>query len=328
MRVFVTGSTGFLGNNVVRQLSADGHSCLALVRTNPPEEVFADTNTTCLFGDLDQQSVLDQGIAECDVVIHSAALIHLGWRQAEASMRVNQKGTRNIVQAALRHRKRLVHIGTVNTMVVGSQEAPANEETPHDGKDQQVPCSYVISKRASVAEVHAGVQQGLSAAIIHPGFMLGPWDWKPSSGRMILELASRTAQVYPSGGVSLCDARDVAGAAVAAITLGGDSGREFICAGYNWTYQRLWTEIRQRLGRRAPPVRLGRRVGRTIGWITDLWSAVTKHEGDINSASIRMGEQYHWYDSQRAETELGYRNRPAEETLDDAVHFLVEQFKR
>ena len=45
-------------------------------------------------------------------------------------------------------------------------------------------------------------------------------------------------------------------------------------------------------------------------------------ESDCNSAAVKMSAQYHWYDSSRAERELGYQARNVQETLDDAAAWV------
>src|SRR5690606_34804039 len=127
----------------------------------------------------------------CDAVIHSAAMIHLGWQQMDASLRANRDGTATVAAAALQRGCPLVHIGTVNTLALACDGSPVSEEPPITAATAQVPCAYVVSKRASVQAVQQELERGLDARIVHPGFMLGPWDWKPSSGRMIVELGRR-----------------------------------------------------------------------------------------------------------------------------------------
>jgi dihydroflavonol-4-reductase len=56
----------------------------------------------------------------------------------------------------------------------------------------------------------------------------------------------------------------------------------------------------------------------------DLWTLVTGKEGDVNSASVRLSNYYHYYTSARAERELGYQSRPALQTVQDAWRWFVE----
>lgn len=327
MRIFLTGGTGLLGNTILRQLSQGDHELISLVRGTPDKDVFADINTQFVQGDLSHRDLICQQVANCDAVIHCAGLIHLGWKRLEESMRVNRDGTKSIVDACLRHQVKLAHIGSTNTLAIGTRQQPADETTPLDHAGGQIGSAYVLSKRAGVVEVQKGIEQGLGAVILHPGFTLGPWDWKPSSGRMIVEVGKTWRPVAPSGGTSICDSRDVATGTITALQalIGGEieNGRQYILGGENWTYFDLWKEIAERMNRRPPVMRLGP-VQR---WLTtavgEIWSKLVVQEPDINSAALKMSCQYHWYDCSRAHSELGYRSRSARESLDDAVRWIT-----
>ncbi len=325
MRVFVTGGSGLLGNTILRRLEPTDHETGYLVRGDAARDVFVGLNSTAFHGDLHDRDCLEKATQWADVVIHCAGLIHVGWTRLEESMRVNRDGTRNVVDACLRNDCRLLHVGTVNTLAIGSRDATADETTPLDNAGGQIECSYVLSKRAGNEEVQRGVQRGLSAVLLHPAFMLGPWDWKPSSGRMILEVGQSWRPIAPRGGCSVCDARDVADAIIAAIDIDVPNGRSYILAGYNKTYYQLWTEMGKRFGKPRPIMPAGplqRIIGSSYG---DLRAKLTGQETEINSAAIALTSQYHWYDCTRAKTELGYQNRPLEETLDDAAQWIRER---
>ena len=151
--------------------------------------------------------------------------------------------------------------------------------------------------------------------------MLGPWDWKPSSGRMMMALSKGWKAIAPSGGCSVCDVRDVAAATIAALGKDVLSGREFILGGENMTYLQLWADMARRFGRRAPVMRAGpiqRWVAATAG---DLMGRIFD-EPEFNSAAVKMSAQYHWYDSSRAERELDYQARSVQQTLDDAAEWV------
>lgn len=338
MRVLVTGGTGLLGNTICRQLIERGDTVLAAVRSEPQLEVFEGLGVELLHTPLvppsetesdEPQAVdrtLEDGIASCDAVIHSAAMIHLGWTRMEESMRVNRDSTKRIASACLEQGKKLIHIGTVNTLAVGGRRTIADEQTPLEHMGGQVQCAYVQSKRESVDQVKQAVANGLNAVIVHPGFMLGPWDWKPSSGRMMWEVAKSWKPLAPSGGCSICDSRDVAHGAIEALQRDCEPGREFILAGHNWTYQELWTAMAKRMGVRGPMRPAGPGIQFLMGMAGDLWTKLRGTEPDFNSAGVRMSAQYHWYDSNRAVTELGYQIRDAEESLNDAGEWIQQRF--
>jgi dihydroflavonol-4-reductase len=324
MRIVVTGATGLLGNNIVRAACRQGHEVIALARNATGSPSLQDLAITAVDADIADADSLKNAIGgPIDGVIHTAAQTHLGWKNLESSERINVLGTRNVLSVALQRAVRCVYVSTVNVLPVGDHQRIIDEES---SGNPQIPCTYVVTKKRGEAEAISAIERGQDAVIVYPGYMLGPWDWTPSSGRMILELSRGVPPLAPSGGCSVCDARDVADAILRAL-VGAPRGERYILAGENWTYLRLWSEIATRLDRRKPWFAM-RPPGRwVIGTVGDCLGAFSKQEPVFNSAALRMGSQFHWYSSDRARKTLGYESRPATESLEDAIAWLRQQGK-
>jgi dihydroflavonol-4-reductase len=234
---------------------------------------------------------------------------------------VNVDGAKNVATCAHELNLRLVHISTVNSLSFGKYPTVSDESTPLTG--QEVHCNYVLSKRAADREVRRRAQAGLNAVIIYPGFMLGPWDWKPSSGRMILEVARGRGLFAPRGGCSVCDVRDVALGIVTAARTTCPGGR-YVLAGHNVSYVELWREIAAVTGGRRPAIRLGRVAAHVAGRFGDLYGVIRGHEPLINSASIAMSSCHHYYSSDLARKELNYQSRDWHASVADAWRWLCE----
>lgn len=321
--IFVTGGTGLVGNCVIRELVSRGLPVRALCRSTTSRECFDGLDIDIVDGDLSDSQRISAAIQGCQTVIHSAAMIHIGWQRLEECREVNVEGTRRVVQACIENRAKLVYVSTVDTLPAASSINSVVSEDQSSGVPKTA-CSYVLSKREAEQVVRDHVDKGeLDAVIIHPGFMLAPFDWKPSSGRMMIEVTRAPVAFAPSGGCSVCDARDVAFSIVEAIER-GRCGQSYILAGENLSYRELWQHMLQVAGkskRVSSPAWLLNSVARVL----DLSMRVLPiREGDINGAVIAMGQLYHYYSSAKAQQELGYTNRPLVQTLEEAWAWLAQ----
>jgi dihydroflavonol-4-reductase len=310
----VTGGTGLLGNNCIRALVARGERVRALVRKPAESErCLSGLDVEVVPGDVRDADSVAAAMRGVEAVVHSAGHVHIGWSGIEMHRAVNVDGTRNVAEAALRAGVRLVHVSSTNALGVGGRTFEADEEHV----DPDIPsCTYVVTKREAEDVVLGLVDRGLDATIVMPGFMLGPWDWRPSSGRMMIEVGSRFLPLAPCGSFTVCDARDVAAGALAAAER-GRPGRRYLLCGVNLTYFELWRKIAALAGRPGPLAPLGPMQRYCLGRLGDLWYRLTGHEPDVNSAAIRMSSVHHRFSSRRAREELGYTTRPLDETLRD-----------
>lgn len=318
MRILITGANGLLGNNIARLAQERGMSIAGLCRSDGANLAFGSLDIEVFQVDMVDRDKLARVFENrFDAVIHCAASIHIGWKFVDQGMRVNRDGTRYLLEEAGKRGIKFIHVSTVNTLPVGTKDRIVDEKTQGGG---QVLCNYVVTKMAAERLAVEAAEAGQDVVIVHPGFMLGPWDWKPSSGRMIQALQG-FAPLAPSGGCTVCDPRDV-GAAILNAIVNGVSGRHYILGGENMMYLDLWRRICKAIGKKGPLTYLrspGRIIASTIG---DTISRFTNQELDINSAAINMSSQIQWFSSQRAINELGYQPRPATESIQDAAVWL------
>ena len=199
----------------------------------------------------------------------------------------------------------MIHVSTVDTIGLGKRGEPANEDTP---ADPRMRCPYIVTKRAAEQVVLEAVDRGLDAVIVNPTYMLGPWDWKPSSGRMLLHIARGRQLLAPRGGNDFSDVRDVA-AGIHAAAERGRCGRRYILGGESLSYLAAWKLFAKVAGVRGPICRAGPLQIICAGYLGDGWRVVTGHEPDLNSASTKLSAQHHHFSYRRAAEELGYAPR-------------------
>ncbi len=314
MTILVTGGTGFVGNNVVRKLLQIGFQVRVLVRDTAPQPCFEGLDVELVQGDICDSDSVIRACEDVDAVIHAAAMVHIGWTQLDRQREVNVGGTINLAKAALVNDIRMVYVSSVDALGIGAEDEPANEETPRTGK---IPCSYVVSKSEAEQELRKFINDGLDAVIVNPGFMLGPHDWKPSSGKMLLEVALKKPPIAPSGGMTICHIGDVTEGILAALEK-GKTGRNYILGGTLMSYFDAWSLIADIAGTKPPRRKMGKAITAIAGLVGDIAAKLTRRESDINSAAIKMGSLFHYYDSSRAEAELDYSITDPREAVEDA----------
>ncbi len=72
MRVFVTGGTGTIGTAVIAELLGNGHTVLALARSDRSAQALREAGTSILRGEIADVSTLQAGVAQSDGVISLA----------------------------------------------------------------------------------------------------------------------------------------------------------------------------------------------------------------------------------------------------------------
>jgi dihydroflavonol-4-reductase len=319
MKALVTGATGLLGNNLVRLLLDDGVDVRAMSPSAEHSKALASLDVERVATDIRDAEAVSRATENVDAVFHCAGCVKIGWSDRPTHDAINFGGTKHVVDALRGRDVRLVHVSSVNALGVARPNRIATED---DFDERITPCPYVTSKRAAQEYVASQVEEAdLNAVVVLPGFLLGPWDWKPSSGQILLSAAEIYTPFVPLGGLSLADVRDVARGTVSAYHR-GKTGRRYILAGHNMSYRDLWKLMAKTTGTHCPFLPLGP-VNRWVAGIGfGMRHRLTGHEPLINSASLSLSAMRCCFSSQRAVYELGYRFRPAKEAVQNAWDWM------
>lgn len=318
--ILITGATGLVGNNVTRRLLARGEAVRVLVRQSSDPRPLEGLDVDRRLGDVRDEQAVDHALAGCRAVVHAAAAVQIGWTGGESMRAINVEGTRNVAAAAAAYGVRLVHVSTVDALGIGSRKIPVDETTPYSPR---TPCPYPLTKREAELVVRQAMERGLDAVIVNPSFMLGPWDWKPSSGRMLLEVARRRPPFAPRAGNDYTHILDVADAIIAALER-APSGEQYLLTGEHHDYLTAFRIMAEVCGVRGPIGCVGPGLLYPSGWLGDLKAKLSGREGDINSAAIRLMREPHHYSHAKATRELGYRPRSLKEAAADAWQWFQQ----
>jgi dihydroflavonol-4-reductase len=321
---FITGASGFVGSAVARQLVAGGFSVRALLRRDSPRTNLDGLLIDIVEGDMRDRDAVFRGAKDARYVFHVAADYRIWAPDPDDIMRTNLDGTRVVMEAARdAGAERIVYTSSVATLKLREDGLPTDETTPL--YENQGIGAYKRSKIAAERLVDRMIGDGLPAVTVNPSTPIGPRDRRPTpTGRLIFEAAAGRMPAFVDTGLNLVHVDDVAAGHLAALKQ-GCIGERYILGGENMTLAELLGRIAQLTGRAPPCLRLPRPLIFPVAFAAEAMARVTKREPFVTLDGLRMAKYRMYFTSAKAERDLGYRARPAEEGLRDAIDWFRQE---
>lgn len=329
--IFVTGGTGVLGSHLLYQLTAEGKKVRAIYRDGSKiervEKLFAYYNPTeasALFSliewvecDVLDVVTLEEAMTGCDIAYHCAAFVSFHKRDFFRMMKINRRGTANVVNIALDLKyTKLCFVSS--TAAVSENEEHPEEALVETNKwvQSEETSGYAISKYSSEKEVWRGIEEGLNAVIVNPSMIIGPGNWNESS-LTILRTVSEGFKYYTEGANAFVDARDVA-KAMFLLTESNVVNERFLCTGSNVSFRKLFELIAEKTGAKPPSVKAGSflsNLARRADWFLSLFTG----KRTLTRETVRSAQTVTTYSSAKLEKQIGIEFTPLEATIENAV---------
>ncbi len=326
MKALVTGASGFVGAAVARALLRSGWQVRALVRPTSSRSNIETLALEPVIGDLTDAASLERALQGCEALFHVAAEYSLWTREPQRLYRNNVEGTRTLLTTATRLSiARIVYTSSVATLGL-RDDAPSDESliaTEHDMIGH-----YKRSKFLAEQCVLEAARSGVPVVIVNPSAPVGPGDIKPTpTGRLVLDAVAGRMPAYVDTGLNIVHVDDVAEGHLLAWR-NGRIGERYILGGTDLKLREILTIIARLVGRKPPRVRLPIAVALPIAYVAETWARLMSTETRITVDGVRMARHHMFFSSAKAERELGYRWRSAEEALGDAVRWFQGPYLR
>ena len=243
----VTGSSGHVGSNFIRELSKQGFT-IRCIDFDGDYRAYEGFEVEVIKGDITDKESLEPIFKNVDIVFHTAALINLDRRYKKQIRLVNVAGTKNVCEAALQAGvKKLIHFSSVDAFYRFPIEETLLESRKLIDDPNAVP--YDLSKADGQKVVLQFCEKGLDASIIHPTSIVGPNDFKPGLPMQeMVNLANGKRKLLPNWGYNFVDVRDLCLTAIAAVEL-GRTGQNYIVGGEYHMYSYIAELMEEQLGR-------------------------------------------------------------------------------
>ena len=322
MKTLVTGTTGFLGSAIVRELLTAGRAVKVLVRPGADRGNIEGLDVEPVEGDLTDPDSVQRALAGCDVLYHAAAYYSLWDKNRRLIYDINVQGTRNLLEAAQRAAvRKVVYTSTVGCIGLTIDGTPADETTPFD--PATLSNDYKKSKYQAEQLAREFAAGGLPVVIVNPSAPVGPRDIKPTpTGKIVLDFMNRKMPAYLDTGLNLIDVADCARGHLLAEEK-GIPGERYILGNKNMSLKEILLALEKITRIPAPSVKMPYWVAWMAGWVSEaVADHITHKPPAVPLAGVKMARYHMYFDASKAVRELGLPQNPVEDALRAAVQWF------
>ena len=323
MKVFLTGSTGFVGSHVARAYAAEGAELRLLTRATSNRAAIEGLSADLVVGDLRKPDLLRTALRGCDALVHVAADYRLWVRDPKEMYAANVDGTRELLRIAREEGvAKVVYTSSVATMGFKTDGSIVDESTPVSLNDMIGP--YKRSKFMAEQEAIAAAKAGQHVMILNPTTPIGPGDAKPTpTGRIVVDFLNRKFPAYVDTGLNLVDVREVARMHVVALDR-GTPGDRYILGGENLTLKQILDRMSAITGLPSPKRKVPHAVAMTFAFFDEsITGKLRGKEPRATVEAVRMGKKFMFASSAKAERELGFKAVPIYNALRSSIEWFI-----
>lgn len=286
----------------------------ALVRPRSNRADLAGLPIELVEGDIHRPATLERAFAGCQAFVHAAGFYPTDSISVARAVNAGLASVEPVFEAARAARvERGVYVSSLSTI------PPAG--APGSGEVWEGTGPYSAAKAAMERAALDGAAAGLPLVIVNPTLCLGEYDRKPTSGRIMLEIARGRVPVYLDGPTNVVYTGDV-GLGIARALEHGKVGKRYVLGGENTTFEWLLRQIAFELGARPPLFRIPLPAARVGARLVDRVDGLRKRPAMAAMAvELAAGSQH--FDLDTAARELGLAEpTPAVETIRRAVRWF------
>jgi nucleoside-diphosphate-sugar epimerase len=295
-RVAVTGANGFIGTAICRELAREGAEVVGIEVVPEHEEELRAAGVEPRIADVADPDAITPALDDVELVVHTAAYVR-EWGAMEDFMRVNVRGTANVLDAAeAAGVERVVHVSSV--VVYGY------EDEGHQGEHayrRAVGVPYIDTKSASDA---LAARRG--AVIVRPGDVYGPGS-VPWLVRPVQLMASRQIALPNKGDGTMLPAYidDLVAAVLLALHRGVPGRSYTVWDGHGVSFGEYYGMLARELDLREPP-RLPKPLLYAFGGAIEAGSKLLGRQPPIGRHGVTFLDRRGTASNDRAREELGW----------------------
>lgn len=324
-KILITGGTGFLGTHIVRQFLDSGEKNLRVMASRVPEWM-NEAGVEAAEGSVTSREDVANAVKNVSAIFHLAGKVSRDNEDAAAMNKIHLEGTRILCEAAKEAGVKTMILASSSGTIAVSEDKQIFDETFPQPVEVFSRWAYYASKyyqERTTLENFDGV--GRRLVIMNPSLLLGPDDERLSSTKPVLDFLARKIPYSPSGGLSFVDVRDTATAFISALEKGRHR-EKYLLGSANMTFAEFFGRLERLSGVKAPTMKVPKKLAMAG---SSVISSVFKNWGKTSPVApneVEQAEHFWYFDSSKAEDELGFSPRDPQETLQDTIAYLRENF--
>lgn len=324
-KILITGGTGFLGTHLVRQFLDAGAKNLRVMASSVPQWM-TDAGVEPCAGSVTRTQDVAEATKNCEAIYHLAGKVSFDYDGAAQMNKLHVEGTRLLCEAAKENGvKNFILASSSGTSAI-TEDGEITDETYPQPVEILTKWAYYASKyyqeKTALREFN---EKGARLVILNPSLLLGTGDERLSSTKVVLDFMAKKLPITPGGGLNFVDARDAAAAFIHALDKGRHQER-YLLGAVNWTVAEFFARLERLTGVSAPAFKVPKKIAVAgSNFISTIFKTFDK-PAPFEASEVEMGEYFWYFDSSKAEEELGFTTRDPMETLQDTIKYLRENF--
>jgi 2-alkyl-3-oxoalkanoate reductase len=306
MTILVTGATGFLGSHVAEELSKQGRSVRALVRSSSDTRFLKSLpGVELVQGSVEDRNSVVAAAQGATGIVHAAGLVKA--KSADDFMRTNAGGTETLIEAALANGATLKRFVLVSSLAAlrpsdGSGNPIAEDAEPRPVTDYGR--SKLAAERAALAK-----KDTLPLVVVRPPAIYGPRDREILAFFKSIQMGLLPLLGSTQNKLSMIYGSDCAAACVKALDADLPSGTALhIDDGGVHTMEELIVQAESAMGRRARfRFHLPRKLVETAALGAELYGKATNRAVMLTRDKCNELFEQWVCDSTRAQKLLGWK---------------------
>lgn len=327
MKIFITGATGYIGNNLALRLAREGNTVHALIRSVNKAPLLNHPNIKLFEGDITEPASLEKAMEGCGQVYHLAAFARVWAKDVSTFYKLNVEATRFVLDAARKCGVQKIVFTSTGGVLGPSGNHPVKED---DARLGNVFNEYEDTKTQAeeLCKEYCN-KYGMHIVIVNPPRIYGPGIESESNAvtRLTKLYMSGKWKIMPGDGTktgSYVYIDDIVNGHILAMQK-GRSGERYILSGVNASYNEFFDTLGDITGKKLKLINLPVWAMMLAGYLMVIRTKLTGKAPLLTPKWIKK-YFYNWSLScEKAERELGYTYIPLKEGLQKTVDWIKQQ---